>query len=110
MSSILNSVIQNIIKYRTWFTVVHSTREQNKLAFMTCVEVVLMRRGDTSYHLVMTRIDSLYNCTVMDCYEHPEYLKTVLKEVYKEDYKSVLDDIKLELEKLVDIEKETERF
>ncbi|NHI03218.1 hypothetical protein DYY67_1530 [Candidatus Nitrosotalea sp. TS] len=46
----------------------------------------------------------------MDCYERPEYLRTVLKEVYKEDYKSVLDDIKLELEKLVDIEKETERF
>lgn len=46
----------------------------------------------------------------MDCYEHPEYLRTVLKEVYKVDYKPILDDIKLELEKLVDIEKETERF
>lgn len=89
---------------------VHSTWEQNKLAFMTCVEIVLMRRGNANYHLVIARIDSLYNCTVMDCYEHPEYLRTVLKEVYKVDYKPILDDIKLELEKLVDIEKETERF
>jgi len=103
-------MIQNIIKYHTWVTVMHSTREQNKLAFMTCVEVVLMRRGNTNYHLVMARLDSLHNCTIIDCYEHPEYLRTVLKEVYKEDYNSILDDIKLELEKLVDIEKETERF
>jgi hypothetical protein len=77
---------------------------------MTCVELVLMKRGDANYHLVMAKLDSLYNCTIMDCYKHPEYLKTVLKEVYKEDYKSILDDIKLELEKLVDIGKETERF
>ncbi|MGB9003487.1 MAG: hypothetical protein WCC52_06765, partial [Nitrosotalea sp.] len=84
-SLISNPVIQNIIKYHTWFTMMHSTREQNKLAFVTCIEVVLMRRGNANYHLVMARLDSLYNCTVMDCYEHPEYLKTVLKEVYKED-------------------------
>lgn len=77
---------------------------------MACVEVVLMRRGDTNYNLVIARIDSLYNCTVMDCYEHPEYLRTVLKKVYEKDYKFILDEIKLELEKLVDIEKETERF
>ncbi|MFZ1077548.1 MAG: hypothetical protein WAN47_09010 [Nitrosotalea sp.] len=88
----------------------HSTREQNKLAFMTCVEVVLMRRGNTNYHLVMAKLDSLYHCTIIDCYEHPEYLRIILKEVYKGDYQSILDDIKLELEKLVDIEKEMERF
>jgi hypothetical protein len=69
-----------------------------------------MRRGNTNYHLVIARLHSLYNCTIMDCYKHPEYLKIVLKEVYKEDYKSILEDIKLELEKFVDIEKETERF
>jgi hypothetical protein len=87
-----------------------SIRDQNKLAFMTCVEIVLMRRGNHNYNLVIARLGSLYDCTIMDCYEHPEYLRTVLKEVYKEDYHSVLDEMKLELESLVDMEKEEERF
>lgn len=87
-----------------------SFAEQNKLAFMTCVEIVLMRRGNTNYHAVMAKLDSLYHCSITDCYEHPEYLRTVLKQVYKEEYDSVLGDIKLELDKLVDIEKERSRF
>ena len=33
----------------------------------------------------------------MDCYDHPEYLKIVLKEVYKENYNSIINEIKLEL-------------
>ncbi|HJT10522.1 MAG TPA: hypothetical protein VJ771_07055 [Candidatus Nitrosotalea sp.] len=84
--------------------------EQNKLAFMTCIEIVIMRRGNKNYHLVMAKLDSLYHCKILDCYEHPERLRTVLKDVYKEDYDSILDDIGLELDKLVDVEKEIEKF
>ncbi len=69
-----------------------------------------MRRGNTNYCLVMAKLDSLYHCSIANCYEHPEYLRDVLKEVYNEKYSSVLDDIKLELSKLVDIEKERDRF
>lgn len=88
-----------------------SSEEENKIAFMTCVEVVLMRRGNANYHLVMAKLDSIYNCGIIHCYEHPEYLRTVLKEVYKKDYDSILDDIKLELGQLTDIEKlKTEFF
>ena len=67
--------------------------EPYKTALISYVELVLMRRGDTNYHLVMARLDSLYGCKIMDCYDHPEYLKTVLKEVYKEDYDSVISQI-----------------
>jgi len=33
-------------------------------------------------------------CKITDCYDHPEYLKTVLKDVYKEDYHSVISQIR----------------
>lgn len=87
-----------------------SLAEQNKLAFMTCIEIAIMRRGNANYHLVMAKLDSLYHCTIIDCYEHPERLRDILKDVYKEAYDSVLDDIGLELDKLVDVEKDIDRF
>ncbi len=87
-----------------------SFAEQNRLAFMTCIEIAIMRRGNTNYHLVMAKLDSLYHCKIMDCYEHPERLRTVLKDVYKKDYDSVLDDIESELYKLVDVKKEIDKF
>jgi hypothetical protein len=83
---------------------------QHKVALVSCVELVLMRRGNTNYHLVLAKLGSLYNCTIMDCYENPEYLRTVLKDVYKEDYNSIIDEIKLELDELVNMEKIVDFF
>jgi hypothetical protein len=60
-----------------------------------------MRRGNMIYNLVLAKLKSLYDCTIRDCYEHPEYLKTVLKEVYKENYYSIVQEIRVELGDLV---------
>ena len=82
-----------------------SIEEENKIAFITCVEVVLMRRGNVDYNLVLARIHAHYGCGIEECADHPEYLKTVLKEVYKGDYNSVLDEISLETDRLEDMDK-----
>lgn len=71
--------------------------EQHELALISCMEVVLMRRGNVNYNLVLAKLKSHYDCTIRDCYDHPEYLKTILREVYKEDYKSIINEIRLEL-------------
>jgi hypothetical protein len=84
--------------------------EMAKLAFMSCIEVVIMKRGNTKYNLVQCKLRTLYNVGILDCFDHPEYLRTVFKEVYKEEYQSVLDEIRLELEKLADIKEIEERF
>jgi hypothetical protein len=68
--------------------------------------MVIMRRSGAKYHLIETKLNALYDCKVWDCYEHPVYLKTVLKEVYKEDYNSVIEEIKLELSELVDMDEQ----
>ena len=75
--------------------------EQHKKAVISCVELVLMRRSNTLYNLVVAKLDSLYNCSISDTYENPEYLRTALKYVYKEDYKSIIEEIKSELGELV---------
>jgi hypothetical protein len=76
--------------------------EPYKVALISYVELVLMRLGDANYHLVMAKLGSLYHCKIMDCYDHPEYLKTVLKDVYKEKYHSVVSQIHSYLGDLAD--------
>ena len=75
--------------------------EQHKVALISCLEVVLMSRGNTKYNLLLAKLDSLYGSTIRDCYDHPEYLRTILKEVYAEDYNSILGEIKMQLDELV---------
>ena len=84
--------------------------EEDKIAFMTCVELVLMKKGNTIHNLVMAKLKSLYDADIMDCFEHPEYLRTVLKQVFKDEYAAVLNEVKLELEKLVDIDRLKTKF
>lgn len=84
--------------------------EPYKLALISYVELVLMRRGNANYHLVMARLDSLYGCKISDCYEHPEYLKTVLKDVYTEDYKSIIFQIKSYLAELANVKEIVDFF
>src|SRR5579872_5812244 len=83
--------------------VLDSHSEPYKLALISYVELVLMRRGNANYHLVMAKLGSLYGCKISDCYEHPEYLKTVLKDVYKEEYAAVVSQIKSYLGELANV-------
>lgn len=76
---------------------------ESRVAFMSCVEVVLMRRGNTNYHAVMAKLQSHYDSWIYECLDHPEYLRDVLKQVYRDDYDSVITEIRLESEILDDI-------
>ena len=75
--------------------------DPHELALISCIEIVLMRRGNVNYNLVLAKLNSLYDCKIMDCYDHPEYLKTVLMEVDKKDYLTIISEIRLELGDLV---------
>jgi hypothetical protein len=75
--------------------------EQHGIALISIIEMVLMRRGNTKYNLLVAKLDSLYGITIRECSQYPEYLRAVLKEVYKEDYIPILEEIKLHLNELV---------
>ena len=78
--------------------------EQHKLALISCLEVVLMSMGNTKYNLTIAKLNSLYDISIRECYEHPEYLKHVLKEVYKKDYDYIINEVKAQLNELVNEE------
>jgi len=77
---------------------------KNRTAVVACIEVALMRTGNANYNLVLAKLQSFYNYGIEDCIDNLEYLRMVLKEVYMQDYHSVLADIAVELETLDTLE------
>ena len=71
-------------------------KEENKLALISCIEIVLMSMGNTKYNMVIAKLNS-YNLTMRDSYKNLEELKTVLKEVYVFEYNQVISEIKIQL-------------
>ncbi|HZS73259.1 MAG TPA: hypothetical protein VFA69_02035 [Candidatus Nitrosotalea sp.] len=82
-----------------------SSEQDDKIAFATCIEIVLMRRGNTNYNSVLAKLQSHYKAWIFECVDRPEYLKTVLKEVYVNDYYTIVEEIREESDRLEDIDK-----
>lgn len=84
--------------------------EDDKIAFVTCIEVVLMKKGDVNHKLVLAKLNARYYCGIEKCLDHPEYLKDVMKEVYGNSYDQILDAIRLEVDKLEHVDEFKEYF
>ena len=72
---------------RDFFNELHLT------AVVSCVELILMKESNTKYHLVVAKLRS-YNETIRESCDRVDHLKNTLKEVYKDDYLRVINDIK----------------
>ena len=71
--------------------------EQIKENLGLSIEVVLMRRGGPEFQLVLSKLKNNFNLDIINCFEKPENLRQVLKEVYHDDFKSVVEEIIWEL-------------
>lgn len=60
------------------------------------VEIVLMRKGGPQYQLALARLERDYGCKIFDCFDHPQYLKSVLQDVYGKDYSDLIEKIEIE--------------
>ncbi|MDE1812928.1 MAG: hypothetical protein KGH85_08725, partial [Thaumarchaeota archaeon] len=87
-----------------------SSDQDNRIAFATCIEIALMRRGNANYNTVLAKLQSLYKSWIYECVDHPEYLKSVLKEVYVNDYYTIIEEIREESDRLEDIDKPKSDF
>src|SRR5438445_9261669 len=85
-----------ILKNNSLSGITVNLKERQNIALISCIEIVLMSMGNTKYHLVTAKLGA-YNTEMRDSYKNPEYLKTVLKEVYQNDYDYIISEIKLHL-------------
>ena len=65
--------------------------------------------GKPEYETVAYVLYEKYQCHIPDCYEKPEYLKEVLKELYGESYNVIINSIEQNLKEVIS-DKRTEIF
>lgn len=88
----------------------HSLNQEQKNAFTSCIEVVLMRSGNIHYHSVLAKLEAYYNCKSLQFLDNIENLRDALKEEYGKDYGSILDNIGAETDQLEDMDEFKTRF
>jgi hypothetical protein len=66
------------------------------------IENALCKIGDPTYEKVIQKLYEDYHCYLPDCYEYPEYLNKVLKEIFGSNYKAIVDAIKINLKDLAE--------
>lgn len=62
------------------------------------IEKALLDIGRPTYEAVSNRLYKKYHCYIPDCYEKPEYLKAVLKDLFGESCKEIISTIKQHLD------------
>ena len=62
------------------------------------METTLLGIGKDVYDKVVHDLYKKHHCYLPDCYEHPEYLKEILQELYGNAHNVVVEKIKKQLE------------
>lgn len=62
------------------------------------LEKTLFEIGSGTYYKVVDELKKRYHCYLTDCYEHPEYLNVILKDLYGNSYRQILKSINEQLE------------
>ena len=69
-----------------------------KALVVLAIEKTLLDIGKSTYDKVVDILNKKYNCYVPDCFEKPEYLRAVLKELCGESYNEIINSIQHELD------------
>ena len=77
----------------------------NKALVSMIIEKNLLHIGKPVYEEVLSRLNKKYHCYLPDCYEYPEYLSEILKEVFGDAHKVIVKEIRKELEEFSDQER-----
>ena len=77
-------------------------RDVLKALTAVIIEKVLLRTGKPILEKVIHKLEKEYKCQILDCYDHPEYLESVLKSIFGDSYKTIVVQIKEELTDYLD--------
>ena len=69
-----------------------------KALVIFAIEKALLEMGEPVYEQVSTMLSKNYHSDISDCYEHPEYLSTILKHIFGKSYVGIVESIRKELD------------
>ncbi len=70
-----------------------AVRTIQKMTVGMAIRSVLLDIGEDTLEQVHKKLAEYYDCDTFDCFDNPEYLKRVLKELYGSYYKQIVQDI-----------------
>ena len=73
--------------------------DMNKTLIELAVEKALLKMGEPELELVKSRLKDDYDCKISDCLEHPEYIKTILCDLFGNCHYDIIDLIYTTLKK-----------
>ena len=76
-----------------------ATDSQIKKALVAfAIEKALLDMGEPVFEKVSKTLKDDYNCYIPDCFEHPDYLKRVLSDLYGTAHQAIIETIKENLD------------
>ncbi len=78
-----------------------NSKDSLKALVSLVIEKTHLDIGKPVYEKVTDGLYKKYHCYIPDCFEKPEYLKAVLKDLYGESYDEIINSIKRELDEFV---------
>lgn len=77
-------------------------RDVMKALTSIAIQKVLNDISAPTFEKVSKKLQKEYKCYIPDCYDHPEYLESVLKSIFGNAYTAIVEQIKVELAEHVD--------
>ena len=71
-----------------------AANEARKALVAVAIETVLLKIGKSVYDEVIHNLYKEYHCYLPDCYEHPEYLKRILQDLFGKSSLNIIASIK----------------
>ena len=80
-----------------------TTNPKNMISL--AIQKVLLEMNAETLPKVQERLSKDYNCNLFDCFENPEYLNRILKDLYGNSHKVIVDSISKKLDEFKQDEK-----
>ncbi|MDC8452253.1 MAG: hypothetical protein LV477_04980 [Candidatus Nitrosotalea sp.] len=73
------------------------------------IQKALLESGSVTLEKVNNQLFEIYHSSLSECYDNPEYLREVLKDIFDKSHTKIIDDIKIQLQS-VSYHKQVEIF
>jgi len=70
-----------------------SENQMRKTMVTLALKNTLLELGIQEYDKVVSLLQKDYSCTLEDCYENPEYLRNILKDLFGDSYPDILSSL-----------------
>ncbi len=70
-----------------------SENQMKKTMVTLALKNTLLELGIQEYDKIVSLLQKDYSCTLEDCYENPEYLRNILKDLFGDSYPDILNSL-----------------